>query len=143
MTIYVEQRTQLLIDNAWKYLRYPLMEAKIFILSCNVEINKYRLQQVDIGIFFRLSIWVHLVISSCLLHVEPLWTNEWHLHLKLNLFVYEWNVNKLSNSLYNSTFQHYEAFRYFGLREMIFSWKICKVVMKTRVHPYKFKCISW
>jgi hypothetical protein len=64
--------TQLLVDNAWKYLNYPLMEAKIFILSCNVEINKYRLQQVDIGILFRLSVWVHLVISSCLLHVEPL-----------------------------------------------------------------------
>jgi hypothetical protein len=64
--------TQLLIDKAWKYLRYLLMEAKIFILSCNVRINKYRLQQVDIGILFRVSIWVHLVISSCLLHVEPL-----------------------------------------------------------------------
>jgi hypothetical protein len=98
--------TQLLIDNAWKYLRYPLMEAKIFILSCNVEINKYRLQQLDIGIFFRLSIWMHLVIISCLLHLEPLWTNERHLHLRLNLFFYEWNVNKLSNSLYNSTFQY-------------------------------------
>jgi hypothetical protein len=68
--------TQLLINNAWKYLSYPLMEAKIFILSCNVEIKKYRLQQVDIGILFRLSIWVHLVISTCLLHVEPLWMNE-------------------------------------------------------------------
>jgi hypothetical protein len=132
MTIYVEQRSQLLIDNAWKYLSYPLMEAKIFILSCNVGINKYKLQ------LFRLSIWMHLVISSCLLHLEPLWTNERHLHLRLNLFFYEWNVNKLSNSLYKSTFQHYEAFRYFGLREMIFSWKICKVVMKTRVHTHKF-----
>ncbi len=98
--------TQLLIDEAWKYRRYPLMEAKIFILFCNVEINKYRPQQIDIGILFPLSIWMHLVISSCLLYVEPLWTNEWHLHLKLNLFVYEWNVSKLSNSLYNSTFQH-------------------------------------
>jgi len=39
--------TQLLIDNAWKYLSYSLMEAKIFILSFNVEINTYRLQQVD------------------------------------------------------------------------------------------------
>ncbi len=44
--------TQLLIDNTWKYLSYPLMEAKIFFLSFNVEINKYRLQQVDIGILF-------------------------------------------------------------------------------------------
>jgi hypothetical protein len=43
---------QLLIDNAWKYLCYPLMEANIFILSSNVEIKKYRLQQVDIGILF-------------------------------------------------------------------------------------------
>jgi hypothetical protein len=34
--------TQLLIDKAWKYLSYPLMEAKIFILSCNVEIKKYK-----------------------------------------------------------------------------------------------------
>jgi hypothetical protein len=57
---------QLLIDKAWKYLSYPLMEAKIFILSCNVGINKYKLQ------LFRLSIWMHLVISSCLLHLEPL-----------------------------------------------------------------------
>jgi hypothetical protein len=64
--------TQLLIDQAWKYLNYPLMEAEIFILSCNVGIKKYKLQQVDIGILFRLSIWVYLVISSCLLHVEPL-----------------------------------------------------------------------
>ncbi len=64
--------TQLLIDKAWKYLSYPLMEAKIVFLSFNVEISKYRLQQVDIRILFRLSIWVHLVISSCLLHVEPL-----------------------------------------------------------------------
>ncbi len=62
--------TQLLIDKAWKYLSYPLMEAKIFILSCNVGIKKYKLQQVDIGILFRLSIWLHLVISSCLLHVD-------------------------------------------------------------------------
>jgi hypothetical protein len=85
-----------------------------------------------------LSIWMHLVISSWLLHVEPLWTNERHLHLRLNLFFYEWSVNKLSNSLYNSTFQHYEAFRYFGLREMIFSWKICKVMMKTRVQAHNF-----
>ena len=134
--------TQLLIDEAWKYRRYPLMEAKIFILSCNVEISTYRLQKVDIGILFWLCIWVHLVISSCLLHVEPLWTNEWHLHLKWNLFVYEWNVNKLSNSLYNIAFQHYEVFQYFGLREMILLWKICKVVMKTRVHPFKVICIS-
>ncbi len=130
--------TQLLIDYRRKYLRYPLMEAEIFILSCNVEINKYRLQQVDIGILFRLCILVHLVISSSLWHVEPLWTNERHLHLRLNLFFYEWNVNKLSDSPYNSTFQHYEAFRYFGLREMIFSWKICKVMMKTRVYTHKF-----
>jgi hypothetical protein len=43
--------TQLLIDNAWKYLSCPLIEAKIFILSCNVEIKKYKLQQVDIGYF--------------------------------------------------------------------------------------------
>jgi hypothetical protein len=64
--------TQLLIDKAWKYLSYPLMEAKIFILSCNVGIKKYKLQQVDIGILFRLSIWMHQVISSCLLHLEPL-----------------------------------------------------------------------
>ncbi len=64
--------TQLLIDKAWKYLSYPLMEAKIVFLSFNVEISKYRLQQVDIRILFRLSIWVHLVISSCLLHVELL-----------------------------------------------------------------------
>jgi hypothetical protein len=62
--------TQLLIDNAWKYLSYPLMEAKILILSCNVETKKYKLQQVDIDILFRLSIWVHLVVSSCLLHLE-------------------------------------------------------------------------
>jgi hypothetical protein len=72
MTIYVEQRTQLLIDNTWKDLSYPLMEAKIFILSCNVEINKYRLQQVDNGILCRLSLWMHLVISKCLLHLESL-----------------------------------------------------------------------
>jgi len=32
--------TQLLMDNAWKYLSYPLMEAKLFIVSCNVEIKK-------------------------------------------------------------------------------------------------------
>ncbi len=63
---------QLLIDNAWKYLSYPLTEAKIFVLSGNVELKKYKLQQVDIGILFRLSIWVHLVIRSCLLHLEPL-----------------------------------------------------------------------
>jgi hypothetical protein len=44
--------TQLLIDNVWKYLSYPLMEAKIFIISCNVEIKKYKLQQVDIGVLF-------------------------------------------------------------------------------------------
>ncbi len=44
--------TQLLIDKAWKYLSYPLMEAKIFILSFSVEINKYRLQQSDICILF-------------------------------------------------------------------------------------------
>jgi hypothetical protein len=62
----------LLIENAWKYLSYPLMEAKIFIVSCNVEIKKYKLQQVDIRILFRLSIWVHLVIRSYLLHLEPL-----------------------------------------------------------------------
>ncbi len=52
MTIYVEQRTQLLIDSTWKFLSYPLMEAKIFILSCNAEIRKYELQQLDIGILF-------------------------------------------------------------------------------------------
>jgi hypothetical protein len=46
--------TQLLIDNAGKYRSYPLLEAKIFILSCNLEIKKYKLQQVDIGILFRL-----------------------------------------------------------------------------------------
>jgi hypothetical protein len=40
MTIYVEKQTRVLIDNIWKYLSYPLMEAKIFILSCNVEIKK-------------------------------------------------------------------------------------------------------
>jgi hypothetical protein len=120
------------------YLSYPLMEAQIFILSCNVEIKKYKLQQVDIGILFRLCIWVHLVLSSCLLYVEPLWTNERHLYLRLDLFIYEWNVNKLSNSLYNSIFQNHEAFRYFGLREMIFSWKISKVVMKTRVRTHNF-----
>jgi hypothetical protein len=28
------------------------MEAKIFILSRNVEIKKYKLQQLDIGILF-------------------------------------------------------------------------------------------
>ncbi len=130
--------TQLLIDNAWKHLSYPLMEAKIFIFCFNVEINKYKLQQVGIGILFWLSIWLHLVIRSCLLHLEPLWTNERHLYLRLNLFVYEWSANKLSNSLYNSTFQHYEAFRYFGLREMLFQWKISEVVMKTRVHTHNF-----
>jgi hypothetical protein len=128
--------TQLLIDNAWKYLSYPLMEAKIVILSCNVKIKKYKLQQVDIGILFPLSLWVHLVISSCLLDLEPLWANEWHFHLRLNLLFYEGNVNKKSNSVFNGTFQHYEAFRYFGLWEMIFSWKIYKVVIKTRVHTH-------
>jgi hypothetical protein len=64
--------TQLLIHNAWKYLSYPLTETKIFILSCNVGTKKYKVQQVDIGILFRLSIWVHLVIRSFLLHLEPL-----------------------------------------------------------------------
>ncbi len=64
--------TQLLIDKALKYLSYALMEAKIFILSCNIGIKKYKLQQVDIGILFRLSIWMHVVISSCVSHVEPL-----------------------------------------------------------------------
>jgi hypothetical protein len=63
MTIDVKQRTQLLIDNTLKYLSYPLIEAKIFILSCNVEIKKHKLQQVDIGILFLLSIWVHLVAA--------------------------------------------------------------------------------
>jgi len=47
---------QLLIDNTVKYSSYPLMESKIFILSFNVEIKKYKLQQADIGILFRLSI---------------------------------------------------------------------------------------
>ncbi len=118
--------TQLLIDKAWKYLSYPLMEAKIFILSCNVEIKKYRLQQVDIGIRFRLSIWVHRVISSCLLHAEPLWMNEW----MNDISIWSWTCSSMNEMLINyqilfikSTFQHYEAFRYFGLREMIFFMK--------------------
>jgi len=64
--------TQLLIDKAWKYLSYPLIEAKLFILFCNIGIKKDKLQQVDIGILFRLSLWMYLVISSCLLHLEPL-----------------------------------------------------------------------
>ncbi len=50
--------TQFLIDKAWKYLSYPLMEAKIFILSCTVGIKKYKVQ------IFRLSIWMHLVTSN-------------------------------------------------------------------------------
>jgi hypothetical protein len=100
MTSYVKQRGQLLIDNTVKYSCYPLMESKIFILSWNAEIKKYKLQQVDIGILFRLSIWVHLVIRGCLLHLEPLWTNERHLYSRLNLFFYELSGNKLSNSLY-------------------------------------------
>ncbi len=64
--------TQLLFDNAGTYLSYPLREAKRFILSFNVEIKEYKLQQVDIVIFFRLYMWMHLVIRTCLLHLEPL-----------------------------------------------------------------------
>jgi len=81
--------TRLSIDNTGIYLSYPLMKAKIFILSRNAEIKKYELQQVDIGIVFRPSIWVHLIISSCLLHLKPLETNERHVDLRLNLLFYE------------------------------------------------------
>jgi hypothetical protein len=38
------------------------MKAKIFILPCNAEIRKYEVQQLDMGILFRLSIWLRLVI---------------------------------------------------------------------------------
>jgi hypothetical protein len=107
--------TRLSIDNTGIYLSYRLMKAKIFILSHNAEIKKYQLQQIDIGILFRPSIWVHLIISSFLLHLKPLETNEWHFDLRLNLLSYEWSVNKLLNSLYKSTFQHCEVFWYFGL----------------------------
>ncbi len=55
--------TRLSIDNTGKYFSYPMMKAKVFILSCNTEIKKYKVQQVDIGILFRRSIWVHLLIA--------------------------------------------------------------------------------
>jgi hypothetical protein len=44
---------RLSMNNTGKHLSYPLMKAKIFILSCNAEINKYEVQQVDTGILFR------------------------------------------------------------------------------------------
>jgi len=47
----------------------------IYSFCCNVEIKKYKLQ-VDIGILFSLSIWVHLVKSSLLFHLEPVWTKS-------------------------------------------------------------------
>jgi len=56
--------TRLSPDNTGKYLRYPRMKAKLFILSCNAEIRKYEVQQIDIGILFRLSVWLHLVIIA-------------------------------------------------------------------------------
>ncbi len=56
--------TRLSFDNTGKYLSYPLMKAKIFILSCSAEIRKYEIQHVDIGILFRLSIWMHVVIIA-------------------------------------------------------------------------------
>jgi hypothetical protein len=55
--------TRLSVDKIGKYLNYPLMKGKMFILSCNAEIRKYEVQQLDIGILFQLSIWVHLVIT--------------------------------------------------------------------------------
>jgi hypothetical protein len=56
--------TRLSIDRIGKYLNYPLMKGKIFILSRNAEIIKYEAQQLDIGILFRLSTWLHLVIIA-------------------------------------------------------------------------------
>ncbi len=55
---------RLSVDKIGKFLNYPLMKGKIFILSCNAELRKYEVQQVDIGILLRLSIWVHLIIIA-------------------------------------------------------------------------------
>jgi hypothetical protein len=51
MIIYGEQRPDYHpITQGNTY--YPGIKAKIFILSCNAEIRKYEVQQIDIGILF-------------------------------------------------------------------------------------------